>query len=181
MNPGAGKSGFAAGNALGSSRCGSQFEPLPRLLPRGGHGKTVKGFTLVEVLVALAIAAVGLAATFGAVNQAAFNTYYLREQTLANWVAANKIAEIRVAPELPDYEEADGEMEMAGRIWRWSVTVNPTPAENLIRIDVEVTTDDDPDQVLSTMAGFMGLPRGQGGAVLRWEGQAGGGDRRGIR
>jgi general secretion pathway protein I len=54
------------------------------------------GFTLVEVLVALVVVAIGLAALMVAVSGTARTSGYLRDKTLAQWIALNRIAEVRL-------------------------------------------------------------------------------------
>ena len=54
------------------------------------------GFTLVEVLVALVVVALGLAALMVAVQGAARTSGYLRDKTLAQWIALNRLAEVRL-------------------------------------------------------------------------------------
>ena len=55
------------------------------------------GFTLIEVLVALAIVAIGMAAVLGALNSSADTVSYLRDKTFAQWVALNRIAGLRLS------------------------------------------------------------------------------------
>src|SRR5690606_11789375 len=68
--------------------------------PRAG-GRAVKrrrqrGFTLLEVMVAMAIVSIGLIAVFNAIIQMAHSTSTLRERALADWIAMNQISEIRL-------------------------------------------------------------------------------------
>ena len=114
------------------------------------------GFTLVEVLVALAIAALGLAAAFTAVSQAAVHSTTLRDKTLASWVAMNKVTELRLDETWPDIGETDGEVEQADHEWRWIVEVSETPVEQVRRLDVSVAFLDRPEQILAVASGFLG-------------------------
>lgn len=114
------------------------------------------GFTLVEVLVALAVVSLSLAAAFTAVSQTAVHSSTLRDKTLANWVAMNKVTELRLEPAWPDVGESDGEAESADQVWRWVAEVSETPVEQVRRIDVSVSYLDRPDQVLATASAFLG-------------------------
>lgn len=114
------------------------------------------GFTLVEVMVALAIVALGLAAAFTAVSQSAAQTAYLRDKTLASWIAMNTITELRLEREWPDLGELDGEVEFADHEWQWTAEVQETPVEQIRRVDVRVTFRDSPDNVLATVSAFLG-------------------------
>ncbi len=115
------------------------------------------GFTLIEVVVAMAIIAVGMAAVFVTIGAIARNVDHLRDRSLAAWIADNRIAEMRLAGELPSVDETDGEVDFAGRRWHWVATVSQTPVDGLRRIDVSVRRDSDPeDSALVTLAGFAG-------------------------
>ncbi len=136
-----------------------------------GHAR-VRGFTLVEVLIALTVVAVGLGAAVAVVNQGVYNAYNLQEKTLASWVAENKLAEIRAAAAIPDFDEADGDSELAGRYWRWQVEVQETGVENVTRIEISVATEEEPDIELTRLIGFIGQPVPDNVREILWEGSA---------
>ena len=81
-----------------------------RLSSTGGAA----GFTLIEVLAALVIVALGMLGVIEAVTQNAKNGSYLREKTLAHWIAMNVITERRLQPSPPDIAETSDEIEYAG-------------------------------------------------------------------
>ncbi|TLY61079.1 MAG: type II secretion system protein GspI, partial [Gammaproteobacteria bacterium] len=91
---------------------------------RRGRG----GFTLIEVLVALAIVAIGMAAVLGALSSAANTTAYLRDKTFAEWVALNQIATLRLKMQTapPATGNTAGEVDFAGRSWHWRQEVSAT-------------------------------------------------------
>jgi general secretion pathway protein I len=97
-----------------------------------------RGFTLVEVLVALIIVATCMSALLGAMTSAADAAYHMRDHMFAEWVALNRIAEVRMQPRMPKTGKTDGEAEMAGRKWEWQQDVKPLQLENMFRIDVSV-------------------------------------------
>lgn len=97
-----------------------------------------RGFTLIEVLVALVIVAAGAAAVLSALNGAAASTSYLRDKTFAQWIAANRIAELRVARTVPRNGTDDGELDYAGRRWAWRQEITDADLPGLRRIDVSV-------------------------------------------
>ena len=121
-------------------------------------GDLHRGFTLLEVLIALAISALGMIAVFGVVAQSAYDASYLRESTLANWVAMNVATQLRLADTKPEVGETDGAAELAGMEWEWEATISETGVENLFRADITVTRADDPETTLATLAAFLGLP-----------------------
>ena len=130
------------------------------------------GFTLIEVLAALVIVALGMLGVIEAVTQNARNGSYLREKTLAHWIAMNVITERRLQPSPPDIAETSDEIEYAGERWRWTLRVSETPVESMRRMDVFVRPADAPeDEALATLTGFYGAAIGAaGGGVLDWNG-----------
>ena len=84
------------------------------------------GFTLLEVLVAMAIVAITLAAMIKVSGEFGVNAAYLKEKTFAQWVAENKAEEYRLTGTMPAVGKQEGEAEMANRTWRWQVKVTNT-------------------------------------------------------
>jgi len=130
----------------------------------------IRGFTLVEVLAALVIVALGMLGVIQAVTQTARNGVYLREKTLAHWIAMNVITEQRLMPSPPDVSETSDEVEFAGQRWRWEMTVTQTAVESLRRMDVSVRPAGEPEgDALVTVTGFYGAAIGAaGGTSLPW-------------
>jgi general secretion pathway protein I len=127
------------------------------------------GFTLLEVLVALAIVAVGMAAVLETLTSSADTIVYLRDKTLANWVALNRIALVRISGQVPPSGKSDGDTDFAGRKWLWHQEVNTTQVPGMVRIDVsarpaDAGTSDSDRGWYTTMSGIagdaVGLPRG---------------------
>ena len=131
-----------------------------------------RGFTLIEVLAALVIVALGMLGVIEAVTQSARNGAYLREKTLAHWIALNVITEKRLQPEPPPVAESSADVEFAGQRWRWSMQVTQTQVSSLRRMDVSVRPADAPDSsALATVTGFYGTAIGAaGGSQLNWSG-----------
>ncbi|HEX7116755.1 MAG TPA: type II secretion system minor pseudopilin GspI [Steroidobacter sp.] len=131
----------------------------------------VGGFTLIEVIVALVVVSLGMLAVIQAVGQTASNTAYLREKTLAHWVAMNRLTEVRLQRTAPPVDKTSDEVEMAGRRWRWTMTVTQTPVETIRRIDIRVRdAEADEDSSLATVTGFYGTAIAPPGSTLvNWE------------
>jgi general secretion pathway protein I len=96
------------------------------------------GFTLIEVLVALAIVAIGMAAVMGALTSSANMISYLRDKTLAQWVALNQIANLRLSGQQPPSGISNGDTDFAGRSWHWRQEVVATEVPGVERIDISV-------------------------------------------
>lgn len=97
-----------------------------------------RGFTLVEVLAALVIVALGMGAVLATLGSSASTVAYLREKTLAQWIALNRIATTRLSGALPGVGTSNGTIVYAGTRWRWRQKVSTAHVPGLYRIDVSV-------------------------------------------
>jgi len=126
-----------------------------------------KGFTLVEVMVALAIIALSLTAVAAKMGRMIDTSNSMRERTYASWIAQNKIAELRLANVIPDVTATSGEVDYANTVFRWRAVVSESGVENLFRVDVAVSYEDD-DAVIRTVTGFIGEPVIPGQSNRSW-------------
>lgn len=112
-----------------------------------------RGFTLVEVLVALAIFAVALTAALRACAVATDTALDFRERLLAGWVAENRLAEYRLgrAPELGEHA---GTAVQGGAAFAWRERVSATQMPLNRRIDVEVFLAGVPGHRLAQAVGY---------------------------
>ncbi len=126
--------------------------------------KQSKGFTLVEVMVALAvfaIAIVGLSKTFdGAVNNAA----RLEEKTFAHWVALNHIAQMRATGKLPSLGKQEAKDKLANREWLVEAETTAVPVSPKLRkIEIRVSAASDKfgakSRPIVTLTTFLGSPQ----------------------
>lgn len=117
----------------------------------------MRGFTLIEVLIALAVLAISMTALIQAGGARASQVGYLRDRTLATWVAADRITELRLAGEWPGEGTRNGEVEMAERTWLWTSTVSETPEPAIRRVEIAVRLDEDAEP-LARVSGFLGNP-----------------------
>ena len=95
-----------------------------------------RGFTLLEVLIALAIVAISAGALLGTVTSSASNVLYLKDKTLAEWVALNRLAEIRTAQNMPSTGRRKGNSVMGGMRWEWEEEVTEMAVDGLFRVEV---------------------------------------------
>lgn len=96
------------------------------------------GFTLIEVLVALAIVAVGMAAVMRTLTSSADTVFYMRDKTFAQWVALNQIVNLRITGQVPGVGNSEGDTDYAGRKWHWRQEVTALDIPGAERIDVRV-------------------------------------------
>jgi general secretion pathway protein I len=88
-----------------------------------------RGFTLLEVLIALAIVAMSVGALLGTITSSASNVAYLKDKTLAEWVALNRLTEIRISQQMPDPGKRAGNAELGGMRWDWEPERNNEQTE----------------------------------------------------
>ena len=88
------------------------------------HRKRHKGFTLVEVMVALLVLALAMSALQLRIGQTLDSAAYLRDKTIAQWVALNQIELLRISSRLGNAppQQFTGTAVMAGRTWFWVLT-----------------------------------------------------------
>lgn len=130
-----------------------------------------RGFTLIEVLVALAIAAIGLAAALSVVGESARNASYLHDRTFANWIALNRLVEVRTAGILPSVDKTDGTVEFANGKWKWEQVVTETGVPGMRRVDISVRHETDAaDSRIGSITGFVGRTQVSAAqSVVSWD------------
>ncbi len=97
------------------------------------------GFTLVEVLIALAILSIALAATMRATAMATTTADDIKIRTYATWVAQNQIAELTARKTFPATGETSGLAVMAGVNFKWRQTSNDTPNKDFRKVEIAVS------------------------------------------
>jgi len=120
--------------------------------------KKQRAFTLLEVLVALAILAIALSAAIQTSTVTIENTRYLRDKTLAHWVAMNVVTEIQVRGEWLTIGEKTGSALMAEREWFWKLHIFETMDKRLRRLEIQVYEDRDFKKSLTVLTAFIGFP-----------------------
>ncbi|MCC7325996.1 MAG: type II secretion system minor pseudopilin GspI [Burkholderiales bacterium] len=116
------------------------------------------GFTLVEILVALAIVAIALAAGMRALAQATDTASALKARTLALWVAQNRLAAAQIASPWPAPGNYSGAAQQAGAQFVWQANVTTTPNSAFRKFEITVAEPHSPDYTLARLVGFLGNP-----------------------
>lgn len=134
-----------------------------------------RGFTLIEVLVALVVVSLGMLAVIQTVGQTANNSTYMRDKTMAHWIAMNQLTQVRLQPTPPPIDKSSDEIEMGDRDWRWTMEVKRTAIETIRRIDIRVRLAAAPENSsLVTVSGFYGSAVAPPGTTLiNWQGAQG--------
>lgn len=117
------------------------------------------GFTLLEILVALAVLALSMGAVIKAASDYTASQSHLRDRTIATWVARNVLAEQQIRREWPRVGEQKDTVDMAGREWQWLARTSQTDEAELRRLDVEIRPAEETDsEPLVTLSGFLRQP-----------------------
>jgi general secretion pathway protein I len=121
-----------------------------------GRTRRLRGFTLLEVLVALAVAAVALAGGLRAAQVLTDNAQRLSDVVAAQWCADNQLTELRLRQVFPGVGDADFACEQLGRSFKGKLLTRPTPNPGFRRVDAVMS--DDEGRPLVTLSTVVGRP-----------------------
>ncbi|MDH4478419.1 MAG: type II secretion system minor pseudopilin GspI [Rhodoferax sp.] len=122
----------------------NQHRPVPLHL---------RGFTLVEVLVALTIVGVALLAGLKATGALTLHAQRQTDVLLGQLCAENVLSQIRLGRQMPGVGEGSRECLQAGQSYTVVLNVQPTPNPNFVRVDAQVRNATEPVLRLSTIVG----------------------------
>lgn len=117
-----------------------------------------RGFTLLEVLVALTIIALSLGALISTSGSQASSAGYLKQKTIAHWVAMNEITRLQIEKTWPGKGDTRGSTRMAGTEWYWTRTINETEDENSMQVELRIYLDEDRESSLTRLIGYISRP-----------------------
>lgn len=144
--------------------------------------RSSRGFTLIEVLVALLILSIALGGIAVTMGRMLSNAQLMQDRTYASWIAQNRIVQMRAEGTLPEPGRESGDVEFANGTWDWHSVISETGIENLLRVDISVSRAGS-DDTTKTVTGFIGVPAMPNGANRLWaaaaQGAAGGPQDRG--
>jgi len=122
---------------------------------------THDGFTLIEVLIALAIIAIAMAAVMTAVTVNVRNATGLKERTFAHWVAMNKMAELEIRNdrEYPEAKKTTGTAMLAEHEWHWETEVVKVERDDTLRrVCGRGKANENDEYTLATLEGYVRKP-----------------------
>jgi general secretion pathway protein I len=135
------------------------------------HSRRNRGFTLVEVLVALVVVALGLTALMVAVNGTARTSGFLRDKSLAQWIALNRLSEVRLNVTKFGQNTDTGELDFGNRKWHYDTRYFDTSMASMKRVVVRVYLGDAKTKgnPLAQAVGFLGSSISTpGSTVVDW-------------
>jgi general secretion pathway protein I len=113
------------------------------------------GFTLIEVMLAMAVFAVAGVALLGVADNNYRHISHLEEQMFANWVASNQLVEVSLDKTWPPKNNRKGKVEMAGRSWHWQQKVVKTANKEMRAVTMEVRLDEDEELVTTSLTTYL--------------------------
>ncbi|MEH6559273.1 MAG: type II secretion system minor pseudopilin GspI [Oceanicoccus sp.] len=120
--------------------------------------KITSGFTLVEVMVALLVVAMAVSSLLFQMMSTIDNTAYLRDQTIAHWVALNQLELAYLENQNTNKvlaERRTGKETMANREWFWTITPIKTANTNFLQLEVSVRAEEDDESSIVTVTGMV--------------------------
>lgn len=113
------------------------------------------GFTLIEVMLAMAVFAIAGVALLGVADNNYRHISHLEEQMFANWVASNKLVEVSLDKTWPPKNNRKGKVEMAGRTWYWQQKVIKTTNKELRSLVMEVRLNEGDELVSASLMTYL--------------------------
>lgn len=114
-----------------------------------------KGFTLIEVVLALAIFAYAASSLIPLIGQSASNASDIEKMTFASWVANNRLLEVQHNGQWPPKNKDKGQLDNGGYQWLWQQQVVKTQDKNLREVTILVSLADEPAQVIYELTTFV--------------------------
>ncbi|SEL57303.1 type II secretion system protein I (GspI) [Colwellia chukchiensis] len=118
-----------------------------------------KGFTLIEVMLAMAVFSIAGVAILATTDTNVRNLGYLESKVIANWVASNQLVAAKLDQAWPPKNNKKGKVELAGQEWLWQQKVLKTTDNDLRAIVMEVRLDEKSSAPLSSLMTYLSKPK----------------------
>jgi len=119
------------------------------------QAKKTLGFTLIEVMLAMAVFSIaGIALLSAAINNTR-NIGYLEDKMLANWVASNQLVTSSLEKKWPPKNNLKGDVELAGRVWFWQQKVIKTTDSDMRAIVMEIRLKEGDELAISSLTTYV--------------------------
>ena len=120
--------------------------------------KLKKGFTLIEVMLAMAVFSIAGIAILGTADTNARNLGYLESKIIASWVASNQLVEASLDKSWPPKNNKKDKVEMAGQEWLWQQKIIKTTDNDMRAIVMEVRLDEKDPAALTSFMTYISKP-----------------------
>jgi general secretion pathway protein I len=117
-----------------------------------------KGFTLIEVMVALAVIAIGLLAVLNTANQQVKSAAITQNKMAAYWLMKNKIAEIRLTDNWPAIKHHQGIQTSLQQTWYWQTQAATTDNPKIRKVVISIATQKTPSDVILEQTIYLSKP-----------------------
>lgn len=128
------------------------------MIKRHSKANRSKGFTILEVLIAMAILAVAGAAVVRSAGEHLNAITMLKQVTFSSWVAENRLVEIQLDAKWPPSNNKKGKMEMAGRDWYWQQVVETVGDKKMRKVTVMVMENEGDKEPVYELSTYLGDP-----------------------
>lgn len=113
------------------------------------------GFTLIEVMLAMAVFSIAGIALLSTATNNARNIGYLEDKMFANWVAANQLVATHLVEQWPPKNNVKGNVELAGRAWFWQQKILKTADKDMRAIVMEIRLKENDELPISSLTTYV--------------------------
>lgn len=114
-----------------------------------------RGFTLIEVMLAMAIFSIAGIALLSVADNNFKNISHLENKVLANWIASNQLVAANLEQKWPPKNNKRGTIEMAGQEWFWLQKVIKTSDKNMRSVVIEIRNKEDQKLAVTSMMTYI--------------------------
>lgn len=122
---------------------------------KNSSSKKALGFTLIEVMLAMAVFSIAGVALLSTSANNARNISYLENKMFANWVAANQLVAAHLVEKWPPKNNLKGEVKLANRTWFWQQKVVKTTDKNMRQIVMEIRLKESDELALGSITTYV--------------------------